>query len=112
MGSSPTVSLSPSVRFLWNDATTAETDVSWRFPAILSCTPPPQLSHALGIVLDVDEVELLQVGPRAAPSAGSHRRCRHTEEPSLPETALLSQEALAKDWDRPKEQEAWSHLRP
>ena len=34
------------------------------------------------------------------------------EEPSLPETALLSQEALAKDWDRPEEEEAWSHLRP
>jgi hypothetical protein len=34
------------------------------------------------------------------------------EEPSVPETALLSQEALAKDWDRPEEEEAWSQLRP
>ena len=26
------------------------------------------------------------------------------------ETALLSQQALAKDWMRPEEDEAWSHL--
>ena len=26
------------------------------------------------------------------------------------ETALLSQEALGTDWDRPEEDEAWSHL--
>ena len=28
----------------------------------------------------------------------------------LPETALLSEQALARDWDRPEEDEAWSHL--
>lgn len=26
------------------------------------------------------------------------------------ETALLSEQALAEDWDRPEEEEAWSHL--
>lgn len=26
------------------------------------------------------------------------------------ETALLSEQALAKDWSRPEEDEAWSHL--
>ncbi|MBN2208855.1 MAG: hypothetical protein JW759_06140 [Candidatus Coatesbacteria bacterium] len=26
------------------------------------------------------------------------------------ETALLSEQALAQDWDRPEEDEAWSHL--
>lgn len=26
------------------------------------------------------------------------------------DTALLSEEALAKDWNRPEEDEAWSHL--
>ena len=26
------------------------------------------------------------------------------------ETALLSEQALAEDWDRPEEDEAWSHL--
>jgi hypothetical protein len=27
-----------------------------------------------------------------------------------PETALLSEEALAEDWNRPEEDEAWSYL--
>ena len=34
------------------------------------------------------------------------------EQPELPETALLSEAVLAKDWSRPEEDEAWSHLRP
>ena len=29
---------------------------------------------------------------------------------SVPETALLSEPALAEDWNRPEEDEAWSHL--
>ena len=35
-------------------------------------------------------------------------------EPSvdLPETALLSELALAEDWNRPEEDAAWSHLQP
>jgi len=32
--------------------------------------------------------------------------------PSVRETALLSEPALAKDWSRPEEDEAWSHLQP
>ena len=28
----------------------------------------------------------------------------------VPETALLSEPALAKDWNRPEEDAAWSHL--
>ena len=28
----------------------------------------------------------------------------------VPETALLSEAALAKDWNRPEEDAAWSHL--
>ena len=28
------------------------------------------------------------------------------------ETALLSEQALAADWNRPEEDEAWSHLQP
>ncbi|HYY95024.1 MAG TPA: hypothetical protein VE713_10930 [Pyrinomonadaceae bacterium] len=36
------------------------------------------------------------------------------EEPAteLSETALLSGQALAEDWNRPEEDEAWSHLQP
>lgn len=29
---------------------------------------------------------------------------------SIPETALLSEQALAEDWNRPEEDAAWSHL--
>ena len=34
------------------------------------------------------------------------------EEPrtEIPETALLSEAALAKDWNKPEEDEAWQHL--
>jgi hypothetical protein len=28
------------------------------------------------------------------------------------ETALLSEPALAQDWERPEEDKAWSHLQP
>jgi hypothetical protein len=31
---------------------------------------------------------------------------------SVNETALLSESALAKDWNRPEEETAWSHLQP
>ena len=36
------------------------------------------------------------------------------EQPAIPvaETALLSEAALAKDWNRLEEDEAWSHLQP
>ena len=36
------------------------------------------------------------------------------EEPAaeVSETALLSEQALAEDWNRPEEDEAWSHLQP
>ena len=36
------------------------------------------------------------------------------DEPGTPvaETALLSEGALAEDWNRPEEDAAWSHLQP
>lgn len=30
----------------------------------------------------------------------------------VPETALLSEAALGEEWNRPEEDEAWSHLQP
>lgn len=30
----------------------------------------------------------------------------------MSESALLSEEALAQDWNRPEEDEAWSHIQP
>jgi hypothetical protein len=41
-------------------------------------------------------VSILEEGPRTGVS----------------ETALLSEPALAQDWERPEEDEAWSHLQP
>ena len=32
--------------------------------------------------------------------------------PGVSETALMSEPALAQDWERPEEDEAWSHLQP
>jgi hypothetical protein len=32
------------------------------------------------------------------------------DEAEVPETALLSQQTLAHDWERPEEDAAWSHL--
>ena len=32
------------------------------------------------------------------------------DQPDVPETALLSQQTLAHDWERPEEDAAWSHL--
>lgn len=32
------------------------------------------------------------------------------DEIDLPETAMLSEAALAEDWNRPEEEAAWSHL--
>ena len=32
------------------------------------------------------------------------------EEPNVPETALLSEAALAEHWLRPEEDDAWAHL--
>jgi hypothetical protein len=36
------------------------------------------------------------------------------DEPAVdvPETAILSEPALAEDWNRPEEDAAWSYLRP
>jgi hypothetical protein len=34
------------------------------------------------------------------------------EEEPVAETAILSESALAEDWDRPEEDAAWAHLQP
>lgn len=34
------------------------------------------------------------------------------EPSSIAETALLSEQALGQDWERPEEDEAWVHLQP
>jgi hypothetical protein len=32
------------------------------------------------------------------------------DEPDVPETAILSESCLARDWERPEEDKAWAHL--
>ena len=32
------------------------------------------------------------------------------DQPDIPETAFLSEAILARDWERPEEDVAWSHL--
>jgi hypothetical protein len=34
------------------------------------------------------------------------------KEPKVSETALLSEKALAEDWQRDEEEDAWQHLQP
>jgi hypothetical protein len=34
------------------------------------------------------------------------------EEPQVHDAALLSEAALAEDWNRPEEDAAWAHLQP
>jgi hypothetical protein len=55
---------------------------------LLEPVPLPQARRALVMILDEE--------PTAYPN----------------ETALLSEAALAEDWDRPEEDAAWSHLQP
>ncbi len=46
---------------------------------------------------------------------GSPKRALVTildEAPAANETALLSERALAEDWNRPEEDAAWAHLQP
>jgi hypothetical protein len=57
-----------------------------------------------------------QVHLQESVSLPSARRALVTileEEPTaISETALLSEAALAEDWNRPEEDAAWSHLQP
>jgi hypothetical protein len=64
------------------------------------------------IVNEEGKVQLLEAIPLRGP-----RRALVTildEDPPrlLSETALLSEEALSEDWNRPEEDAAWSHLQP
>ena len=56
------------------------------------------------------EVQLLE--PIELP--GAHRALvtilEAKKSQTVPQTALLSEEALGHDWNRPEEDEAWSHL--
>jgi len=62
------------------------------------------------VIEDNGLVRLLEPMP-----AGASRRALVTileDSPSAIEPALLSEDALAEDWNRPEEDEAWAHLQP
>lgn len=60
----------------------------------------------------VDETGHIQLLDQVALPLGHRVLITVLEEPALniSETALLSEEALAEDWNRPEEDEAWSSL--
>jgi hypothetical protein len=63
-----------------------------------------------GMICEDGTVRLLE----ALPVTGAKRALVIIldEEPTMPpnETALLSEAALAQDWNRPQEDAAWAHL--
>ena len=59
----------------------------------------------------VDEKGNLRLPEGAVVPAGSRALVTIVEE-TLPETALLSEKALAQDWNRGEEDEAWADLAP
>jgi hypothetical protein len=67
--------------------------------------------RTLEATIDEQGVVLLQ---ESIALSGPHRALVTIleEEPHANATALLSEAALAADWDRPEEEAAWSHLQP
>jgi len=54
--------------------------------------------------------ELIRNLPDNSPINGDSVELEEEPALSVSETALLSEPALAEDWNRPEEDEAWSHL--
>jgi hypothetical protein len=57
-------------------------------------------------------VRLLEPIALPAPRRALVTVLEETSDLHVPETALLSEAALAKDWNRPEEDAAWLHLQP
>ena len=64
------------------------------------------------IIDEQGNVRLLEVIELTATRKALVTILEDAPEAGVPETALLSEHSLAKDWDRPEEDEAWSHLQP
>ena len=56
------------------------------------------------------EAELDEHGAIRPKKPAADRGLRHSAEPEAVEAALLSESALAADWDRPEEDAAWSRV--
>jgi len=98
-------------------STTVDVRVQWPLSgtrAMEQQAPPPEDAMIQTVEAVIDEqgkVQLLQAIELSVP-----RRALVTilldegPTPFAGETALLSEAALAEDWDRPEEDVAWSHL--
>ena len=80
--------------------------------------PPSPLATLYGEFADEDralaEEGMTEYGQALAIEDEVEGKTRPGEETSSPqlETGLLSENALAEDWNRPEEEEAWSYLQP
>lgn len=64
----------------------------------------------LTIEAEVDEKGNIQPKEPVSLPPGSQLLITVLDEPSTPETALLSEGSLAADWNRPEEDAAWADL--
>jgi hypothetical protein len=66
------------------------------------------MSRTVEAVIDTDgNVKLLE---RVRPTSTRRALVTILEDSPVAETALLSERVLSEDWDRPEEDEAWTHL--
>ena len=64
------------------------------------------------IEAEVDEQGTIRPTEPVTLAPGSKLLITVVEEPSVSETALLSEASLAADWNRPEEDAAWADLSP
>ena len=62
------------------------------------------------VIDELGEVHLLEPVPLGSPHRALVTILEDSPLAGVSESALLSQAALAQDWSRPEEDEAWSHL--
>jgi len=69
------------------------------------------MSRSIDAIVDADgRVRLMEKIRLNGPHRAVVTILEDTVAENFEETALLSEQALALDWDRPEEDEAWSHL--
>lgn len=64
------------------------------------------------VIDEQGRVQLLEAAQLTAPCRALVTVLEEEPSPLVSETALLSEAALAEDWNRPEEDAAWSYLQP
>jgi hypothetical protein len=62
------------------------------------------------IEAEIDENGQIRLSENVPAAAGKRAIVVILDEGNIPESALLSEVALAEDWNRPEEEAAWAHL--